>query len=121
MSDTARALLPASLVLAIAACSGAALAVALGAANSSAPAAAAAGRCVGMFIAAPGTGPVPSTIAADASNLTVRGNVPCAASVAGWAPQGAYRVFEDGTVEFLAVPVPPCPGGDFYAWIAFPK
>ncbi len=116
-----RTCLPASLVLAIAASGGAALAIALGAATSSAPAAAMPGKCVGMFVAMPGSGPVPRAIAANASNLTVRGGVPCASIVVAWAPQGAYRVFEDGTVEFLAAPVPPCPGGDFYAWIAFPK
>ena len=100
---------------------GAALAIALGAATASAPVGSAPGRCVGMFVAAPGTSQMPRTVAADASNLTVRGSVPCAGDVMGWAPQGPYRVFEDGTVEFLATPVPPCPGGDYYVWIAFPK
>jgi hypothetical protein len=38
-----------------------------------------------------------------------------------WAAQGPYRVFEDGTVEFLAAPVPPCQGGNYYVWIGFPK
>ena len=34
---------------------------------------------------------------------------------------GPYRAFEDGTVEMLASPVPPCQGGDYYVWISFPK
>ena len=104
--------------LTLAAIAGAALA--LGAATPSAPGPAS-GRCVGMFVATPGEGTVPRTIAADATNLTVRGGVPCASAVMGWAPQGPYRVCEDGTVEFLATPVPPCPGGDYYVWVAFPN
>jgi len=81
------------------------------------------GRCVGMFMAgAPGTGgPLPRHIAADATSLTIRGRVPCADNVMGWAPQGPCRVFEDGTVEILVAPVPPCPGGDYYVWLAYPR
>ena len=64
---------------------------------------------------------VPRSVPADATNLTVSGTVPCKDSVMAWAAQGPYRVFEDGTVEFLAAPVPPCQGGDYYVWIGFPK
>ena len=86
------------------------------------PGSAAAGRCVGMFMDAPGrSGALPDTIPADATNLAVRGTVPCRDQIMGWSPRGPMRVFEDGTVEFLASPVPPCPGGDYYVWIAFPK
>lgn len=81
------------------------------------------GRCVGMFLdpnpGAPGSR-LPSNVPAQGNNLTVRGAVPCMAAVFAWSPRGPYRVFEDGTVEFLASPVPPCPGGDYYVWIAFP-
>jgi len=82
------------------------------------------GRCVGMFLDPNPGGPgsrLPSNVPAQGSNLTVRGAVPCMASVFAWSPRGPYRVFEDGTVEFLASPMPPCPGGDFYVWIAFPN
>jgi hypothetical protein len=41
--------------------------------------------------------------------------------VMAWTVAGPYRAFEDGTVEMLASPVPPCQGGDYYVWIAFPK
>lgn len=100
----------------------AALAVALGAGTAATGANAAPnGRCVGMFVASPGSGGLPRSVAADATNLTVRGTVPCRDAVMAWAPQGPYRVFEDGTVEFLAAPVPPCNGGDFYVWVGFPK
>lgn len=82
------------------------------------------GRCVGMFLdqnpGAPGSR-LPSNVPASGNNLTVRGTVPCMDSVFAWSPRGPYRAFEDGTIEFLASPVPPCPGGDFYVWIAFPN
>ena len=82
------------------------------------------GRCVGMFLdqnpGAPGSR-LPSNVPASGNNLTVRGTVPCMASVFAWSPRGPYRAFEDGTIEFLASPVPPCPGGDYYVWIAFPN
>jgi hypothetical protein len=32
-----------------------------------------------------------------------------------------YRVFDDGAVEFLASPIPPCPDGEVYVWIQFPN
>lgn len=81
------------------------------------------GRCVGMFMAnSPGSvGSLPRQIAADSTGLTIRGTVPCAAEVMAWAPQGPCRVFEDGTVEILVSPIPPCPGGDHYAWLAYPR
>ncbi len=41
--------------------------------------------------------------------------------VAAWAMQGVYRAFDDGSVEFLASPVPPCPGEDSYVWIRYPN
>lgn len=78
------------------------------------------GRCVGMFVDTTGGPRGMRQVPADATNLTVRGTVPCRDGVMAWAAQGPYRVFEDGTVEFLATPVPPCPGGDHYVWIAFP-
>ncbi|NBQ16392.1 MAG: hypothetical protein EBU31_17715 [Proteobacteria bacterium] len=75
-----------------------------------------------MFLDTGGAGSrVPRSVPADATNLTVSGTVPCKDSVMAWAAQGPYRVFEDGTVEFLAAPVPPCQGGDYYVWIGFPK
>ena len=80
------------------------------------------GRCVGMFLDTGGAGSrVPRSVPADATNLTVSGTIPCKDSLMAWAAQGPYRVFEDGTVEFLAAPVPPCQGGDYYVWIGFPK
>jgi hypothetical protein len=81
-------------------------------------------RCVGMFLDPNPGGPgsrLPANIPATGNNLTIRGKVPCMDSVFAWSPRGPYRVFEDGTVEFLASPMPPCPGGDFYVWIAFPN
>ena len=79
------------------------------------------GRCVGMFLDNGGSSRLPQSVPADATNLTVSGTVPCKDSVMAWVSQGPYRVFEDGTVEFLAAPVPPCQGGDYYVWIGFPK
>jgi hypothetical protein len=38
-----------------------------------------------------------------------------------WSSRGTYRVFEDGAIQFLASPMPPCPKGDYYVWIEFPK
>jgi hypothetical protein len=79
------------------------------------------GRCVGLFLDNGGSSRLPQSVPADATNLTVSGTVPCKDSVMAWVSQGPYRVFEDGTVEFLAAPVPPCQGGDYYVWIGFPK
>lgn len=89
---------------------------------SSSPADAAGGvglarRCVGVFV----TGER-RTVAADSASLVVVGTVPCAErGVGAWGTQGVYRAFDDGSVEFLAVPIPPCPGGDSYVWIRYPN
>jgi hypothetical protein len=98
-----------------------AMAVAVGGAAGAPASSAASVRCVGMFVASPGSGGLPRSVAATASNLTIRGTVPCRDAVMAWAPQGPYRVFEDGSIEFLASPIPPCDGGDYYVWIGFPK
>ena len=79
------------------------------------------GRCVGVFVANPGEGRMPLSVPVDTVGLTVRGSVPCRDAVIAWVAVGAYRAFEDGTIEFLAIPTPPCPGGDYYVWIAYPK
>ena len=86
------------------------------------PAASANGRCVGMFLD-PGGGrsKLPDSVPAEGTNLVVRGTVPCMDQVMAWSARGPYRIWEDGTVEFLASPIPPCPGGDHYVWIAFPR
>ncbi|MFM7480175.1 MAG: hypothetical protein ACKO4V_03475 [Planctomycetota bacterium] len=56
--------------------------------------------------------------------LTIRGEVPCADAVVGWSRVGPVRLWDDGLVECLVIPVPPCPQGDgsvFYAWLGFPN
>lgn len=74
-------------------------------------------RCVGVFV----TGDR-RTVAADAKSLVVVGTIPCAdRGVSLWAMQGVYRAFDDGAVEFLASPIPPCPQGDAYVWIRYPN
>jgi hypothetical protein len=74
-------------------------------------------KCVGVFV----TGER-RNVAADAKSLTVVGEVPCAdRGVMAWSMQGVYRAFDDGSVEFLAAPVPPCPEGDSYVWIRYPN
>ena len=78
-------------------------------------------RCVGMFIDSNGRGGQANLIATNAVSLTVRGTIPCMDSVQAWSKCGPYRVFEDGTVEMLVTPIPPCNGGDYYLWIAYPK
>lgn len=72
--------------------------------------------CVGVFVSGDRR-----TIAADSTALTVTGTVPCRQQVAAWSTQGVYRAFDDGSVELLATPVPPCPEGDFYVWIRYPN
>jgi hypothetical protein len=84
------------------------------------------GRCVGMFLDTTSGGGsagamLPRQVPADASNLLVVGDIPCRDQVFAWASRGTYRVFEDGAIQFLASPMPPCPNGDFYVWIEFPK
>ena len=78
-------------------------------------------RCVGMFIDSNARGGQANLIATNAVSLTVRGTIPCMDSVQAWSKCGPYRVFEDGTVEMLVTPIPPCNGGDYYVWIAYPK
>jgi len=73
-------------------------------------------KCVGMF-----AGVERRNIGADSKSLTVVGTVPCREEVMVWATQGVYRAFDDGSVEVLAVPTPPCPGGDAYVWIRYPN
>ena len=80
------------------------------------------GRCVAMGLDTSGReSRLPKQVIANATNLTIRGPIPCMDQVMAWTVAGPYRAFEDGTVEMLASPVPPCPGGDYYVWIAFPK
>jgi len=76
--------------------------------------------CVGMFCAPAGTNGR-KTMPATNTQLTVIGSVPCQEEVGGWALQGIYRVFRDGSVQALATPIPPCPSGDFYVWVAYPR
>lgn len=75
-------------------------------------------KCVAVFVAEGDRRP----IGADAKALEVIGAVPCAErGVMSWAPKGVYRAFDDGTVEQLASPLPPCPEGDAYVWIRYPN
>jgi hypothetical protein len=74
-------------------------------------------RCVGMFVTSDR-----KSIAADSASIVVIGKIPCAErGVVAWATQGVYRAFDDGSVELLASPVPPCPGGDVFVWIRYPN
>jgi hypothetical protein len=74
-------------------------------------------KCVGIFVSGERR-----NVAADSKSLVVVGTIPCAErGVMSWSMQGVYRAFEDGTVEFLASPTPPCPEGDAYVWIRFPN
>ena len=80
------------------------------------------GRCVAMGLDTSGReSRLPKQVIANATNLTIRGSIPCMDQVMAWTVIGPYRAFEDGTVEMLASPVPPCQGSDYYVWIAFPK
>ena len=80
-------------------------------------AAAPARKCVGVFVTNERR-----DVAADSQQLVVIGTVPCAGrGVLSWSMRGVYRAFDDGSVEFLASPVPPCPEGDAYVWIRFPN
>jgi hypothetical protein len=136
--------MPATLVL-LAAAAGVGITALLGAATATSPAAAAAttttaapialvaataapnhGRCVGMFLDTTSGGGsmyqmLPRQVPADATNLLIIGEIPCRDQVMAWSSRGTYRVFEDGAVQFLASPMPPCPKGDYYVWIEFPK
>ena len=73
-------------------------------------------KCVGMFVDSGRR-----TIAADVRGLTIVGTFPCANGVAAFGTQGAYRAFDDGSIEFLATPIPPCPDGDVYVWLRYPN
>ena len=84
------------LAIGVASLAGAAIALVLAAA----PRGEAARRCVGMFV--------------DPERI------PCRDRVLGWAGQGIFRVFDDGTVETLVSPMPPCPEGDFFLWVRYP-
>lgn len=84
------------------------------------------GRCVGMFLDTTSGGGsmyqmLPRQVPADATNLLIIGDIPCRDQVMAWSSRGTYRVFEDGAIQFLASPMPPCPKGDYYVWIEFPK
>jgi hypothetical protein len=64
------------------------------------------------------------TFAGDSAQLAIRGDVPCAAEVIAWSMVGPIRLWDDGLVEYLVIPVPPCPQGNgsvFYAWLGFPN
>lgn len=83
-------------------------------------------RCVAMSFVDPNQSRY--VFAGNSSQLTVRGEIPCADSVTGWSRVGPVRLWDDGLVEFLVIPVPPCPpsgpagdAGVFYAWIGFPN
>jgi hypothetical protein len=75
-------------------------------------------RCVGMFV-----DPERKRNFIGRPNdleLVDLARIPCRENVLGWAGQGIFRVFDDGTVETLATPLPPCPAGDFFLWIRYP-
>ena len=81
-----------------------------------APASAGASRkCVGMFVDSARRG-----VAVDVPGLTVVGVVPCAGRVISWQTLGVYRAFDDGSIEFLATPTPPCPESVF-VWLRYPN
>ncbi|MFM1832239.1 MAG: hypothetical protein RLZZ461_555 [Planctomycetota bacterium] len=71
-------------------------------------------RCVGMFVATDR-----EQLPADAEWFTVLGEPPCGADVIGWATQGIHRVFDDGSIEVMATPIPPCPGREVVVWIRY--
>ena len=123
-------------LLALATSAGVGIAVLLGATTAPATAPIAAptkataapnhGRCVGMFLDTTSGGGsmyqmLPRQVPADATNLLIIGEIPFRDQVMAWSSRGTYRVFEDGAIQFLASPMPPCPKGDYYVWIEFPK
>jgi hypothetical protein len=74
-------------------------------------------KCVGLFVTSER-----KTISADSKSLVVVGTIPFAErGVSSWTTQGVYRAFEDGAVELLASPYPPCPEGDAFVWIRYPN
>jgi hypothetical protein len=79
-------------------------------------------RCVSVSFVDPNLSRM--VFAANSSQLTIRGEVPCADAIVGWSRVGPIRLWDDGLVECLVTPVPPCPQGDgsaFYAWLGFPN
>lgn len=79
-------------------------------------------RCVAVSFVDPNQSR--QVFAGTSSQLTIRGEVPCADAVIGWSRVGPVRLWDDGLVECLVIPVPPCPQGDgsvFYAWLGFPN
>lgn len=79
-------------------------------------------RCVAVAFVDPNQSR--QVFAGTSSGLTIRGEVPCADAVVGWSRVGPVRLWDDGLVECLVIPVPPCPQGDgsvFYAWLGFPN
>ena len=74
-------------------------------------------RCVGMFVAPEYRG---QTIPATLNGMKVVGEAPCGGQFLGFAPQGVCRAWDDGSVEMLASPVPPCPGETVWVWLSFP-
>ena len=73
-------------------------------------------KCVGMFVDSGRR-----AIAADSAGITVVGVVPCADRVIAWQTLGVYRAFDDGRIEFLATPTPPCPESNGYVWLSYPN
>lgn len=59
----------------------------------------------------------------DAVNITgnkVRKDA-CGGKAVAYEAQGPYRAWDDGIVEFLALPLPYCPGERRYVWVALPR
>jgi hypothetical protein len=107
--------LPYRFALPAAFAAGVALTLALAAAS---PRGEAPRRCVGMFVDAERKRNFigrPHDL-----ELVDLARIPCRENVLGWAGQGIFRVFDDGTVETLVSPIPPCPQGDFFLWIRYP-
>jgi hypothetical protein len=107
--------LPYRFALPAAFAAGVALTLALAAAS---PRGEAPRRCVGMFVDAERKRNFigrPHDL-----ELVDLARIPCRENVLGWAGQGIFRVFDDGTVETLVSPIPPCPQGDYFLWIRYP-
>ena len=92
--------------------------VAVTLALAAAPRGEAARRCVGMFVDPERK----RNFIGQPNDLTLvdASRIPCRENVMGWAGQGVFRVFDDGTVETLVSPLPPCPQGDYFLWIRYP-
>lgn len=61
------------------------------------------------------------TVPRNSKMLHADRKIPCDEQVVGWNTTGMFRVRADGSVEALAVPVPPCAEGDYYVWVAYPN